>query len=1085
MWHSRYRTVDGYNVYGGRSALAYEPDKGGFISDREAPAPRISNYKIMQEEMAVRDVMTANRDQKVWAAAQGRDFTVDDSNVPRIEKVETNHPGDLPDKMHTFLSGEEAIQHMKVPAGCKVNLFASEEQFPELIKPVQMAWDTKGRLWVAAWRSYPERTPSDAIGDSILIFEDTNGDGKADKCTHFIDNLNCPTGFQFYKDGILLMQAPNLWLVRDTNGDSKADSMERVLMGMDSADSHHTTNAMTLDPGGAVYLSDGVFHRTQVETTQGPVRNLDAAIYRFEPRTSKFETYISYGFANPHGKVFDYWGNDIVTDATGNANYFAPAFSGHLDYPVKHPEMKQFWERPSRPCPGTGMLSSRHFPEEFQGNFLNCNVISLQAIFRVGVSQEGSGLTGKTLENLVISDDPNFRPAFVNVGPDGAVYFSDWSNSIIGHMQHHLRDPNRDHTHGRIYRITYEGRPLLRQPKIDGEPIEKLLELLKTPEDGVRTLVKVELGKRDAAQVAAGAKKWADEVEHGPQDGSNLAATEHHLMEALWVHQWVNVVDTDLLKRMLGSRVPEARAAAARVLCYWRDRVPDSLALFKKVAADENPRVRLEAVRAASFYRREQVKPATEIVYEALKQETDYYLEYCVQETLRQLQPSGKEIVWPEDPKAMTWLLDRMDNSKLAQAPSSEPVLFARIDRKGIDPLVRDRSIKQSAQRHNTDRVSEVILAFHRLDAKGAASAPVTDDLTKILLMSATPADLAKARPTLIDLTQKAQQPRTRSAAWAAIITADDNAETTWGAAGDANAKAALLDGIALLLDPNLRAKFQPVLVAALADANTAGSVRTAGLRALPLMGAPNAATNFGLLAKSLIEGRDRTVAARALMQLPRESWSKDQAGPIADAVLQWAKGVPTGQRTEQDFIETVQTGMEMASLLPQEEATRRRKELRSLGVKRQLRAVKTVREGMRYDTPRLVVEPGKAFEILLENTDAMPHNLVVVKPGTREQVGTQAQTMPPTALDKEGRAYVPKNDNILAATKLLEPGQKERLKIQAPSEPGEYEYVCTFPGHWPVMWGKLIVTKDVDAVMQAAVEAPAPVAVVAVHQHP
>jgi len=358
-----------------------------------------------------------------------------------------------------------------------------------------MAFDTKGRLWVAAWPSYPERTPTSTTGDSLLVFEDTNGDGKADKVTHFLDDLNCPTGFQFYKDGVLVMQAPDLWFVRDTDGDGKADWKERVLMGMDSADSHHTANSMVLDPGGATYLSDGVFHRTQVETPDGPVRNIDACIYRFEPRTYKFERYVPYGFANAHGRVFDYWGNDIITDATGNNSYFGPAFSGHLDYPAKHPKLNEFWQRPSRPCPGTGLISSRHFPDDFQGNFLNCNVIGFQGIFRVRVSEEGSGLKGETLEDLVKSDDPNFRPVAVDVAPDGSIYFLDWSNQLIGHMQHHIRDPHRDHTHGRIYRITYEGRPLLKPPGIDGQSVENLLDRLREPENNTRTRAKTELGR--------------------------------------------------------------------------------------------------------------------------------------------------------------------------------------------------------------------------------------------------------------------------------------------------------------------------------------------------------------------------------------------------------------------------------------------------------------------------------------------------------------------------------------------------------------------------------------------------------------
>jgi glucose/arabinose dehydrogenase len=586
-WHARYRTVDGYNVYGGRSKLEFPTAGKG--------SEKISNYAVMQDEMSQRDVKTANRDQRVWAVAKGGDLKVDDSNLPPVKTLESNKPDIKP-----YLSGEEAIKHMTVPKGCKVNLFASEEKFPDLASPVQMAFDTKGRLWVAAWPSYPERTPTSTIGDKLLIFEDTNNDGKADKVTTFLDDLNCPTGFQFYKDGVLVMQAPDLWFVRDTNGDGKADWKERVIMGMDSADSHHTANSMVLDPGGATYLSDGVFHRTQVETAIGPIRNNDACIYRFEPLTGKFERYVPYGFANPHGRVFDYWGNDIITDATGNESFFGPAFSGHLDYPAKLANMKQFWKRPSRPCPATAILSSRHFPEEFQGNFLNLNVIGFQGIFRVKVTEDGSGLTGETLEDLVKGDNdaiPNFRPIAAGVAPDGSLYFLDWAKPLIGHMQHHIRDPNRDKSHGRIYRMTYEGRPLLKPAKIDGEPIAKLLDLLKEPEDDVRTRAKIELGKHDPAKVLAALKKWTASLD--PKD----KAYEHSMLEALWVHQWHNVVNEELLKRMLRSPDYHARAAATRVLCYWRDRVNEPLALLEIQAKDESPRVRLEAVRACSFFK--------------------------------------------------------------------------------------------------------------------------------------------------------------------------------------------------------------------------------------------------------------------------------------------------------------------------------------------------------------------------------------------------------------------------------------------------------------------------------------------------
>ena len=634
MWHSRYRTVDSYNIYGQRSQIAYASGKDG---------PRVTNAEVMVQEMTVRDVMTANREKRIWSLVQDRDTVVDDSNLPPVKEVVSNLPGVNPDKTHPYLSGEQAITAMTMPEGCKVSLFASEEQFPDLVKPVQMDWDTKGRLWVAVWPNYPERTPTGTNGDKLLVLEDTNGDGKADRCTTFADDLNCPTGFQFFKDGVLVMQSPDLVYMRDTDGDGRADTRERMLMGIDAADSHHASNSMVIDPGGAIYLSDGVFLRSQVETPAGMVRNRDGAIYRYEPLTQRFERYVAYGFHNPHGRVFDYWGNDLISDASINATYFAAAFSGRIDYPNVHPKMREFWKRPMRPCSATTLLSTRHFPESLQNSFLNCNVIGMQGIFRVAVSEDGSGLKGETQENLLSSSDRNFRPVGVSVAPDGSLFILDWSNALIGHAQHHLRDPNRDREHGRIYRMTYEGRPLLSPGLIDGQPVAVLLNQLTMPENNQRVRAKLELAKHAAAEVIPAVRTWLDGLDRSDP------AYEHHVLEGLWVHQWFNVVDQKLLTRVLQSPDYRARAAAARVLCYWRDRIPSATALFTVLAGDDHPRVRLEAVRAASFFSGSDVPAAYVIAYTVLKKSTDYYIEYCYQETIRQLRSLDPSSHLPSD----------------------------------------------------------------------------------------------------------------------------------------------------------------------------------------------------------------------------------------------------------------------------------------------------------------------------------------------------------------------------------------------------------------------------------------------------
>jgi glucose/arabinose dehydrogenase/lysophospholipase L1-like esterase len=615
FWYNRYRTVDGYNVYGGRSQLKY--------------VDNVSNWDVLQREMEVLDVMTANRDAQVWAAAHGKELAVDDSNTPPFLPVKSNKPGPGPNGAYTFLDPEEAISHMKLPTGVHVNLFASEKEYPDLAKPVQMAWDPQGRLWVAVWPSYPHWKPKDPMNDKLLVLEDTDGDGKADKCTVFADHLHCPTGFEFYNNGVLLAQAPDILFLRDSSGKGKADLREIVLGGLGTADTHHTANSFVLDPGGALYFQEGVFHTTQAETPYGPpVRNANAAVYRYEPRTRKFETYVAYDFANPHGHVFDRWGEDFVMDGTGAEPYIGVTISGRTYFPARHKRAPKLYEQRTRPCPGMEILSSTQFPPEMQGNLLVANVIGFLGILQYKISDKDSGFLGTETQPLIQSDDPNFRPVDLKVGPDGAVYFVEWQNPIIGHMQHHLRDPSRDHIHGRVYRITYGTAQPRKAPTIAGQPIPQLLALLKDPEDRVRSRARIELGGRKSKDVVSALESWVGQLDKAD------ANYQHNLMEALWVYQSHNAVNEPLLKQMLRSADFHARAAATRVLCYWRDRVSDPLTLLRAQAVDESPRVRLEAVRACSFFTTPQ---AAEVALEALNRPMDEYLKYTLDETMNTL----------------------------------------------------------------------------------------------------------------------------------------------------------------------------------------------------------------------------------------------------------------------------------------------------------------------------------------------------------------------------------------------------------------------------------------------------------------
>jgi len=272
-------------------------------------------------------------------------------------------------------------------------------------------------------------------------------------------------------------------------------------------------------------------------------------------------------------------------------------------------------------------VTSRNFPEEAQGNYLLNNCIGFQGVLQYQMRDDGSGFAADPVEPLLRSSDPNFRPVDIEFGLDGALYVCDWFNPLVGHMQHNLRDPNRDHNHGRIWRVRYTGLPLVKPPKIAGEPIPALLDaLFSEPEERTRYAVRRELWGRDTDKVMKELESRLAGFDR--KDGK----FEHHRLESLWLHQAHDVVDVGLLDQVLSSPEPKARAAATRVLCYWRDRVDNPIERLRKSVNDPHPRVRLEGIRALSFFREQ---AALDAAVEALIYEEDDYIRYTLDETMK------------------------------------------------------------------------------------------------------------------------------------------------------------------------------------------------------------------------------------------------------------------------------------------------------------------------------------------------------------------------------------------------------------------------------------------------------------------
>jgi len=617
FWHNDYKIPNGVHVFGRR----YRP---------------FGNENYPEELIKVRQ-MTANRDTLIWKTLEGKsyDLAAADAKTQILTPIETNYK--LTDNVR-YLYGEELMSTFTIAPGYKMELFASEEDFPELANPSQIAFDNKGRLWAAVMPTYPHYRPGDAKpNDKIIILEDTNGDYKADKLTVFVDKLHIPAGFEFAPEGVYVSQGTNLKLFTDTDGDDKADKEEIILSGFDDHDTHHVISAFCADPSGAIYMAEGVFLHTNVETPYGTVRATNGGFFRYNPARKHLERTAQLSIPNPWGIAFDEYGQNFFAHTSGpDVNWMMPG-SIQSKYGLANPGSKNLIEEKHRVRPTSGLefVYSRHFPDEVQGDMLINNTIGFLGTKMHKVEDDGTGFKTSHRLDLVQSSDPNFRPVDMEFAPDGSLYLADWHNVLVGHMQHNARDPLRDHVHGKIYRITYPSRPLVTPAKVDGASIEELLSNLKLPEYRTRYRTRRELRERDSDQVLTALQTWITTLDKNDPD------YERYLLEGLWVSWGLNAVDAKLLRALLKAEDYKVRAAAVRVLRYSGHQITEQEGLLKLAAADENSRVRLEAIVAASWLDNETAK---QILAVAAEKPLDDWMEAQYQAILDHMVPYKPEV---------------------------------------------------------------------------------------------------------------------------------------------------------------------------------------------------------------------------------------------------------------------------------------------------------------------------------------------------------------------------------------------------------------------------------------------------------
>lgn len=533
------------------------------------------------------DLLTANRERRIWDLAQGKSTplsAVDDSNLPPLETV-SNARG-----ANEWLDPEQEKKAFRVDNRFDINLFASEEQFPDLAKPIQMRWDNKGRLWVACSTTYPHVYPGGEPSDKVIILEDTDHDGKADKCTVWADHVHIPLSFELTKRGIYVSEQPYLTLIEDTTGEGRANYREKLLAGFGTEDSHHALHDFVWTPDGDLLMRESIFHHSQVETAYGPVRLQNSGWFQFSPFSQRLTTFGSYPSTNPWGVTFDDWGNHVASHPI-----FANAFHAtNPPYPQQHPAAGKLPSY-SGTC-GQEFIDFPNWPAELQGCFIKARYKPTNKIELHQWIEFDDHFEEKFISDLLFSENLSFIPVDLAFSPRGELFLCDWYNPIKGHAQYSLRDPRRDRTSGRIWRITPKGAPLPTAPVVVGASVDSLLAQLKLPEYRLRYWAKRELRERGSVEVTAALDHWVAELD------AKDPRRRHHQVEALWMFRGLGEFRPELLTELLNCEEHHARAAAARMLRHWYDKFEDGgAAALAKAAADPVGLVRLEAVISASY----------------------------------------------------------------------------------------------------------------------------------------------------------------------------------------------------------------------------------------------------------------------------------------------------------------------------------------------------------------------------------------------------------------------------------------------------------------------------------------------------
>lgn len=904
------------------------------------------------------------------------------------------------------LSPEASMQRLVVPGGFAVELVAAD---PEIRKPIAMAWDERGRLWLAETLDYPNvlREPGQPGRDRLVVCDDHDGDGRMDTFTVFADGLNIPTGFTFARGGVVVVQAPHTLFLRDNDGDDRADEREILFTGWGRYDTHAGPSNLIAGPDNWIWGTLGYSGFTG--SVGGEPHNVRQGFVRFRPDGTRFE-FLRATNNNTWGLGFREDGIAFASTANNNPSVYLPlpnrlysavgaearTLGGIADtsrFVALTDRVRQVdvhWGYTA--AAGHAFYTARSYPREYWNRIAFVTEPTGHLVGEFVVEPTGANFRSSNPTNLIASDDEWFAPIMAEVGPDGAVWVIDWYNYIVQHNPtpkgfergagNAYENSLRDQRHGRIYRIVWRGGPSATAPakpapfSLAGAKPDALVaalghENLLWRRHAQRLLV--ERGRKDvvSALLARLADRRVDEL--GLHPGA---------LHALWTLEGLNAVDA----------IPEALEAVTRAL--------------------DHPSA---AVRRAATL----ALPRTPATVTALLKEDGL-----------------------ADPDAQVRFATLLALTGAPASPEAGRAIHAFLDRPN---LTVDRWTAEAAQLAAL-RHARGFIAAARPDARAAAEAEI-----------ARRAAPGKSVPAVLPLDSFETAPIGTLGEWTLHVREGEaTAEVVEGgrtshrslrlAAGPGGADAAV--SRTLTVKPHTR--YEISASGRTEAVETTGNALGALLsvpdlhRPQPQQSVASRGTSNWSITRLIVDTGPRDTLDFSLVlgaggKVTGSTWFDDVT--LVDLGR-------TDEQVENPLAETLvqvitRTTARTAAADPDRDAV-----VVQLGV---------VPDVMKYDRTEMTVKAGERIRLVFRNCDHMQHNALLLAPGATDKIGALADAMlsDPRALSKH---YVPESPDVLAHTPLVNPGETFELVFTAPEKPGRYPIICTFPGHWRIMQSTLIV---------------------------